>query len=136
MPMKGHARQFMSDHVVVATPETSLTEAARLLVRRGISGLPIVDRGGAVVGIVTDSDVLSALLSPVAAATPVLTLMTAPVVTVDEFTPSDTVIRLLRERDFHHLPVLRQGMVVGLITPQDVIRYFVRHELPLPPEVA
>ena len=36
----------------------------------------------------------------------------------------------------HHLPVTRQGAVVGLITPQEVIRYFVMNELPLPPEVA
>ena len=134
--MKGHARQLMTTRVVVGTPDTSLAEAARLLAKAEISGLPIVDAAGQVVGIVTESDLLEALLSPTAVETPVRTLMTTHVVTVDEFTPADSVVRLLREKRFHHLPVTRQGGVVGLITPQDVLRYFVEHELPLPPEVA
>jgi CBS domain-containing protein len=134
--MKGHARQLMTARVVVAAPDTSLAEAARLLAGVEISGLPIVEADGQVIGIVTESDLLEALLSPVAVETPVRTLMTTHVVTVDEFTLADSVIRLLREKRFHHLPVTRQGVVVGLITPQDVLRYFVEHELPLPPEVA
>lgn len=134
--MKGHARQFMTAKVVLATPETSLAEAARLLAGSEISSLPVVNNNGRVVGIVTESDLLNALLEPASVETPIRTLMTAPVITVDEFTPADVIIRLLRERHFHHLPVTRQGEVVGLITPQDVIRYFVAHELPLPPEVA
>ncbi|HKA55387.1 MAG TPA: CBS domain-containing protein [Candidatus Binatia bacterium] len=134
--MKGHARQLMTARVVVATPDTPLAEAARLLAGVEISGLPIVDAEGKVVGIVTESDLLEALLGPVAVETPVHTLMTTHVVTVDEFTRADSVIRLLREKRFHHLPVTRQGVVVGLITPQDVLRYFVEHELPPPPEAA
>jgi CBS domain-containing protein len=62
--------------------------------------------------------------------------MTSNVVTVDEFTPADHVVQLLREHKIQHLPVIRQGVVVGLITPQSVIQYFVTHELPSPPEAA
>jgi CBS domain-containing protein len=51
--MKGHARQLMTPKVVVATPDTSLAEAARLLAEIEISGLPIVDTVGQVMGIVT-----------------------------------------------------------------------------------
>jgi len=134
--MKGHARQFMTAKVVIVSPETSLAEAARLLSQGEISGLPVVDAEGQVVGIVTETDLLNALLGSTAVETLIRTLMTESVVTVDEFTPADTVIRLLREKRFHHLPVMRQGEVVGLITPQDVIRFFVTHELPVPPEVA
>jgi CBS domain-containing protein len=134
--MKGHARQFMTSRVAVASAETTLAEAARELARLEVSGLPVVDVEGQVDGIVTESDILTALLEPASVATPISTLMTTPVVTVDEFTPADSIIRLLRERRFHHLPVTRQGVVVGLITPQQVIRYFVKHELPSPPEVA
>jgi CBS domain-containing protein len=134
--MKGHARQFMTAHVMVASPETTIAEAARELARLEISSLPIVNAEGQVVGIVTESDLLTALLGPTSVDTPIRTLMTTPVVTVDEFTPADSIIRLLRERNFHHLPVTRQGVVVGLITPQNMINYFVSHELPLPPEVA
>jgi CBS domain-containing protein len=134
--MKGHARQFMTAKVMVASPETTIAEAARELARLEISSLPVINAEGQVVGIVTEGDLLTALLGSTSVDTPIRTLMTAPVVTVDEFTPADSIIRLLRERNFHHLPVTRQGIVVGLITPQNMIHYFVSHELPLPPEVA
>ena len=134
--MKGHARQLMAAQVATASPDTTLAEAAQELASIMISGLPVVDGSGQVVGIVTESDVLNALLQSASAETPVRTIMTRSVITVDEFASADSVIRLLRLKQLHHLPVTRQGSVVGLITPQDVIRYFVDHELPLPPDVA
>jgi len=134
--MKGHARQLMKTTVQVASPTTTLAEAARLLARQDISALPIVAANGRVVGIVTESDLLAVLLRSTAVEAPLETIMHSPVYTVDEFTPTDTVIRLLQEQGLHHLPVTRQGAVVGLITPQEVIRYFVEHQLPTPPQAA
>lgn len=134
--MKGHARQLMTAQVATASPDATLAEAARELASIMISGLPVVDGSGQVVGIITESDVLNALLQSVSAETPVRTIMTRSVITVDEFASADSVIRLLRLNQLHHLPVTRQGSVVGLITPQDVVRYFVTHELPSPPDVA
>ncbi|HXG21857.1 MAG TPA: CBS domain-containing protein [Methylomirabilota bacterium] len=134
--MKGHARQFMTTKVVAATPHMTLTEAARELGRLEVTGLPVVDANGQVLGILTESDLLSALLEDTPIETQIKSIMTTPVVTVDEFTPADTVVRLLRTHRVHHLPVTRQGAVVGLITPQQVIRYFVENELPPPPEAA
>ena len=85
--MKGHARQFMTTKVVVTTRQTSLAEAARELARLEVSGLPVVDADGQVLGIVTESDVLNALLEETPVESPVQVVMKTPVVTVDEFTP-------------------------------------------------
>ena len=63
-------------------------------------------------------------------------IMKSPVITVDEFAPTDVVIRLMQEKEVQHLPVTRQGAVVGLITPQEVIHYFVEHQLPRSPDAA
>ena len=134
--MKGHARQFMTAKVVLATPQMTLADAARELSRLEVSGLPVVDGNGQVLGMVTESDLLDALLADTPVETRIHVVMTTPVVTVDEFTPADVVARLLRTHRVHHLPVTSQGMVVGIITPQEVIRYFVENELPVPPEVA
>ena len=134
--MKGHARQLMTAQVATASPDTTLAEAAQELASIMISGLPVVDGSGQVMGIVTESDVLNALLRSISSDTPIQTIMTRSVVTVDEFASADSVIRLLRLKQLHHLPVTRRGGVVGLITPQDVIHYFVTHELPSPPDVA
>jgi len=134
--MKGHARQLMTTKVELAYPATTVADAARELARLEVSALPIVDIAGTVIGIVTESDLLTALLRSIPVETPIRAIMRSPVVTVDEFAPADTVIRLLQEKGLHHLPVIRQGTVVGLITPQEVIRYFVEHQLPIPPKVA
>jgi CBS domain-containing protein len=122
----------MTPNDVVVSPETTLAEAARELARVEISGLPVTDSNGRVVGIVTESDLLGTSPNN----TVVQALMTPHIVTVDEFTPADHVVQLLREHKIHHLPVIRQGVVVGWITPQSVIQYFVTHELPSPPEAA
>lgn len=134
--MKGHARQLMKTAVQVASLATTIAEAARLLARFDITSLPVIDADGVVVGIVTESDLLTFLLRSSAVEGSIETIMHSPVYTVDEFTPTDTVIRLLQEKGVHHLPVTRQGVVIGLITPQEVLRYFVDHHLPPPPQAA
>ena len=134
--MKGHARQIMAANDVVVSPETTLAEAARQLARLDITGLPVTDADGHVVGIITESDLLDAFLAQLSTEASIETLMTAYVITVDEFTPADQVIKILREQKIHHLPVVRQGVVVGLITPQSVLHYMVTHEFPGPPDEA
>lgn len=135
--MRGHARQLMVVNDVVVSCRTTLAETARQLARLDITGLPVTDAEGRVLGIVTEGDVLDAfLLGPRSNDVTVRVLMTAPVTTVDEFTPADHVIKILREHRIHHLPVVRQGVVVGLITPQSVLQYIVSHEFPSPPDAA
>ncbi len=136
MSVKGHARQFMAVNDVVVSPETTLAEAARQLARLDITGLPVTDANGRVVGIITESDMLDAFLAQRSIDVTVETLMTEHVITVDEFTPADQMLTILREQKIHHLPVIRQGVVVGLITPQSVIHYIVSHEFPAPPDAA
>ncbi len=48
----------MTREVLTVTPETSIKEVARLLAARGISGLPVVDTGRHVVGVVSEADIL------------------------------------------------------------------------------
>jgi CBS-domain-containing membrane protein len=55
------ARDIMTAEVQTASVETPLAEIARLLAERYISGVPVVDAGGAVVGIVCESDLIRAL---------------------------------------------------------------------------
>ena len=136
MSVKGHARQFMAANDVVVSPETTLAEAARQLARLDITGLPVTDANGRVVGIITESDMLDAFLAQRSNDVTVETLMTEHVITVDEFTPADQVLTILREQKIHHLPVVRQDVVVGLITPQTVLHYIVSHEFPSPPDAA
>lgn len=132
--MKGHARNLMTERVTSVAPDDPLETIAATLVGEAISGVPVVDASESVVGMVTESDIIIALLRQDAPETPARTLMSAPAITIDEFAPTDEVIAVLRERRIHHLPVVRAGKLVGIIAPSDVLRYFVQRDLEPPPE--
>jgi CBS domain-containing protein len=62
--------------------------------------------------------------------------MTRPAIVADEFMPTDEVMSLLRESHIHHLPIVREERLVGIITPRDILRYFVERVLPPPDRTA
>jgi CBS domain-containing protein len=131
--MKGHARNIMTGRVSAVGPDAWLADIARLLAAGGFGGVPVVDAGQHVVGFVSETDVMDALLRGRGAEARAADVMSTPVVTVDEFDRLDEVMRVLRERRIHHLPVVRQDRLVGIITPSDVIRFLVDELLPTPP---
>ena len=132
--MKGHARHLMTHPVKSVSPETPLTEIALLLADARIAGVPVTDEDESVVGIISEPDILNALLANRALDTPARELMTSPVHTVNEFETSDEVMALFRKHGVHHLPVVREEKLLGIITPADVIRYLAR-DIDEPPRV-
>lgn len=122
--MKGHARSLMTPHATTVGEDATLREVARTLLEAGFGGVPVVDKEGELTGFLSELDLAQALLEGNLEGK-ARTAMTKTVVTVDEFATTDEVIRLLRAHKIHHLPVVRDGAVVGIITPMDVIRHFV-----------
>ncbi len=134
--MKGHARNMMTAPVVSVGPEASLAEIARCLAAARIGGVPVVGAEGHVEGFVSEGDLLEALLAERDPSTRASDLMTRSVHSVNEFDRTEEVMGLLRQHRIHHLPVLRGGALVGIITPSDVIRYMVEEILAKPPEIS
>ena len=124
----------MTAPVASVEAETSLGDIARQLTAGRFSGMPVVDADQRVIGFVSEIDLMTALLNGRDSSTPASELMSSPVVSVDEFETTDEVMRILRARSIHHLPVVRQERLVGLITPADVVRFLVERLLPVPPE--
>lgn len=124
--MKGHARSLMTPHATTVNEDAPLREVARTLLTSGFGGVPVVGSGGALVGFLSQLDLAQALLDGKLDGNTAAEVMTKSVVSIDEFATTDEVIRLLRAHKIHHLPVVREGVVVGIITPMDVIRHFVK----------
>jgi CBS domain-containing protein len=133
--MKGHARNIMTTRVSAIDPDTQLGDIARLLAAGGFSGTPVVDEDQRVLGFVSETDLVEALLHGRGVDVAAAEIMSTPAVTVDEFERLEEVMRVLREHRIHHLPVVREGRLVGIITPADVIRFLVEQLLPIPPVV-
>lgn len=134
--MRGHARNLMTEHVLSLRPDMTLAEIARVLVGTKHGGAPVVDEHTRVIGFLSEVDVLDALLGQRGETATARDIMSHPVLVADEFMPVDEVMSLLREGNIHHLPVVRQERLVGIITPHDVLRHFVERILPLPQEDA
>jgi len=132
--VRGHARNIMTERVTKIFPDTPLPEIAATLVAAGFGGLPVCDDDDRVVGFVSEIDLMDALLRDDPQDTLARDIMSTPAITIDEFAPAEEAMTMLRERGIHHVPVVRQGRLVGIIAPVDVLRYYVDHVLPKPPE--
>ncbi|MFA0751348.1 MAG: hypothetical protein SLRJCFUN_001751 [Candidatus Fervidibacter sp.] len=119
MPAKT-AKDIMTTRVVTVKPSTPIPEAARLLVRRKISGVPVVDEKDKtkVVGILTEADLLAA---PAGAKT-VAEVMRKRVISVSPETPIDDIAAILVKRKIKRVPVLEGGKLVGIVSRIDVLR--------------
>ena len=139
-------RDIMTTDPVKVTADTRLKEAARLMVRHRVSGLPVVDEGGKLIGILSEGDfirreagrdrphgvsLLDAVfgegeLQPVGAET-VAEIMTRSVVTI---TPEATVgeaARVMGRRSVKRLPVVDlDGELIGIVSRADVVGAFTK----------
>ena len=144
----------MTRKVISVTPETTIAEAARLMLRHRISGLPVVDQEERVVGVVTEGDLLRRtetgtergharwlefLIAPGrlaadyarANARKAGEVMSTDVVAV---APQDSLAEVVRLMEHHHikrLPVIEKGRAVGIVSRANLVRALVRN-LPKP----
>ena len=135
----------MTRRIVSISPEVWLTEAAELMIKFRISGLPIIDGAGSLCGILTEGDLLSRaelgtqarrprwlefLLSPGKLASEyvrahgrvVREIMRPKVITVAEDAPLSEIVSLMSENGIKRVPVLKNGVVVGIVSRADVLR--------------
>jgi CBS domain-containing protein len=151
-----NVRDVMTSHVATVLPTTSLKEVATILAERGISGLPVVDEAGGVVGVVSEGDILfkergprepkRALprLADSSRASADLKLkartageaMTAPAKTIEPWRPVSAAAAQMLDESVNRLPVVDdQGRLVGIVTRADLVRAFVRPDAELEREI-
>lgn len=138
-------KNFMTSQVVTVTPETSILDAARMMLDHKISGLPVVSDGGRVVGIISEHDLLRGGKGDVQTERPhwlrlmieevnltdeatrlrerkVREAMTPDPVTITENAPLEEAARLIGDNDIKRLPVVRDHQLVGIIARADIVR--------------
>jgi CBS domain-containing protein len=139
------ARDVMTTNVISIHPRATILQAIRLMLQRRISGLPVVDDGGRLVGIVTEGDFLRRaetgtqhrrpawlefLVGPGRMATEYVNtharrieqVMTPDPVTVAEDCPLETVVSTMEKRSIKRVPVVRDSILVGIISRANLLR--------------
>jgi CBS domain-containing protein len=142
------ARDIMTREVITITDESTVKELARILSIHQISGVPVIDDKGKLVGVVTESDLIYqtkkvhiptviTILDSVfylenpdkmgdemkkMAGTKVKDILTSAPITVTEETPLDEIATIMAEKNVHTLPVVDKDTLVGVIGKKDIIR--------------
>jgi acetoin utilization protein AcuB len=129
-------KERMSKPPITAPPDMPIQEALKLMRSRGIRRLPVVDKKGKLIGIVSDRDLLHAapskatslsvwelnyLLSKVT----LKDVMTKDVITVKPDTPVQEAARIMADKKVGGLPVVQNGKLIGVITETDLFRVLV-----------
>lgn len=139
------AHQIMTRSVITVAPDATVLEAANLMLRHHVSGLPVVDTAGKLVGIVSEGDFirrseigtqkkrgrwLRFLLGAGATATDyvrengrrISEVMTVDPVTVTEETPLDQIVSSMERHGVKRLPVMRDGKLVGIVSRANLLQ--------------
>lgn len=115
------AGDVMRSPVLATTPKASVRDVAAQLLRTGFSGMPVAERDGTVVGVVSEADLVRLLVEgKELASLTVREVMSDTPVTVEVGTPIDEVLKLLV--DHLRIPVMDRGSLVGVIARSDAIR--------------
>jgi CBS domain-containing protein len=142
------ARDLMTTSVITTRLDATVGEAARLMLERNASCLPVVDETGQLVGILTHTDfglhpkyqpLVDNLYSLLGSSTTpqhieevsrkvssnlVKDVMNHPVITIQEDASIEEVTELMLRQEIHRLPVLRDSQLVGIITSHDFLKLF------------
>ncbi|MDY6780318.1 MAG: IMP dehydrogenase [Halobacteria archaeon] len=112
--------RLITRDVVTVTPDETVDEAAKLMERESVSGLPVVDESE-LVGIVSNRD-LRPLQHRDKGGTPVGEVMTEDVLTVGEDIDAERALELMYENRVERLPVVEDGEVEGIMTMRSILR--------------
>ncbi|WP_119419729.1 CBS domain-containing protein [Desertibaculum subflavum] len=147
------AKHVMTTAVAVVRPDTAVREVARVMLERRVSGVPVMDEAGRVLGMVSESDLmrrpesgterhpswwLSLLASPEERAMAYVKshggcagdVMTRSIVFVTEETSLEEIAGLLEKHRIKRVPVLRDGKLVGIVSRADLLHGLVARQAP------
>ena len=110
------AREIMTRDVIVILEHATVEDAARVMARNRISGLPVVNDDGTLVGLVTEHDLIAKEGRDVGA------IMTRGVISVSADTEVEQVQHLLTNQRIRRVPVVDSGKVVGIVSRSDLVR--------------
>ena len=147
-------QDLMTREVTTVTPATPLRDAAALLARNGISGVPVVNANGEVVGVLSEADIVVKAGGEVARnrllgwllesdlgvedkikAETVGDAMSAPPVTITPKRPVHEAARLMVAENVNRLPVVEKGALIGIVTRADIVRAFTRSDTEIADEI-
>jgi CBS domain-containing protein len=119
----------MNRDVLAVDPTASIGEAAEKMMEAGVGAVVVMEDMVRLVGIVTERDILGAVAQRARAAeVRVRQWMTEGVITIEPETPIDEAAKMMFERNFRHLPVTKDGRLLGNVSLRRLSQYEFEHQ--------
>ncbi len=125
--------EAMNDEVIFVYREATLSQAADLMIKRRINGLPVVDKDHRVVGIITENDIIKKtdFFNPEHDPSDILQLQVVEVMTKNPITltPESLLSQaqaIFAATNIKQIPVTKDGILVGIIGVKDIIKEFMK----------
>lgn len=109
------AKDIMTRDIITVSPTMSVKNLAMTLIKNQISGAPVSSRNGAIVGVVSEADIVAKRGKDVRA------IMSKKIISVKEETPVEEIAQLMTTHKIKRLPVMRANKVVGIVSRADIV---------------
>ena len=119
------AKDYMTANLVTLSPDTSVMEAIRILLDKGISGAPVVNKMGRLVGLLSEKDCMRVATHAGyygEAGGKVSEFMSPDVITVEGDTSVIEIAKMFMEKPFKRYPVMDDNRLIGSISRRDVLK--------------
>jgi CBS domain-containing protein len=109
------AKDIMTRDVITVNPTMTIKSLAMMLIKNQISGAPVADKVGKIVGVVSESDIVAKKGKDVKS------IMSKKIISVGEQTPVEEIARMMTTHHIKRLPVMNDGKVVGIVSRADIV---------------
>ena len=109
------ARDIMTKDIITVSPQVTVKNLAKILIKNQISGAPVADKEGKILGIVSEADLVAKRGRQVKA------IMSKKVISIREDTPVEQIAALMTAHKIKRLPVMRRDRIVGIVSRADIV---------------
>jgi CBS domain-containing protein len=116
-------KDIMTESAVVVRPETTIDEAIALLLDHRVSGLPVVNDEGVLLGVISEVDIIDLVYNADIESSLVRDYMTRELVCLDSEASLDDAASIFCTKSIRRIPVVQDTRLVGIISRRDLIRF-------------
>ncbi|MBW8883940.1 MAG: CBS domain-containing protein [Planctomycetia bacterium] len=118
-----HVKDIMCDRPIAVRPETTIDEAIELLVDNRVSGLPVVDGQGLLVGVISEVDIINLVYKADIEGSVVGDYMSRVTQSLEAEASLDDAASIFCGKNIRRIPIVSDGKLVGIVSRRDLIRF-------------
>ena len=120
-----YIHEIMSKNVVKVNHEISALEISKIMVKRGVSSVGIIDNANKIIGIVTEKDLIREVCAKniLAETLTAAKMMSSPLITISKNSTINDAAKLMVEKKIKHLAIYENNDIIGIVTTSDLINF-------------